>query len=127
MTAFEIAELRAMIGDRLLNIYRFWLTVTMASFAVAYYAGSQLDGFSMGALVTFHGLMSLLMGSLIATAVRHIAALAQDAETLEKSGGGAAISTVDMIQAPIRTVKATSAIFGITFLAFVAYLLRMIL
>ncbi len=127
MSAFEIAELRAMIGDRLLNIYRFWLTLTMATFAVAYYAGSQLDGFSIGALVAFHGLMSMLMRGLIGTAVRQTAALAQDADTLEKSGSGAAISSVKMIQFPANVLKGSSTILGVTFIALVAYLLRMTL
>jgi hypothetical protein len=125
MTAYEIAELRAAIGDRLLNILRFWLTVTMAAFAVAYYTGARLDGFSIAALIAFQGMMSFLMGMLVVTAMRHIDALALDAKDLIGNGGGAAISQVKMIEVPAAGPRTILSMFAITFVVFVAYLTRM--
>ena len=83
-----------------------------------------MDGFSIAALIAFHGMMSFMVSNLVGMAVQQIDALAKDAESLEK-GGGAAIVRVDLIQVGLPALVAMRAIFGISFILFVAYLLRM--
>ena len=125
MTAFEIAELRAMIGERLHTILKFWLSVTMAVFAATYYVGAQLDGFSLGAIIAFYAMMTFLTISLTSRATDHIGALVRDAEKLIEQGEGAEISSIAMVGLSATMKKSILAIYGVTFITFIAYAAKM--
>ena len=125
MTAFEIAELRAMIGERLHTTLKFWLSVTMAVFAAIYYVGGLLDGFSLAAIIAFYAMMTFLTVTLTAKAIDHVAALVRDAETLIKKGEGSEISSVAMVGLSTMMQKSIMAIYGVTFITFIAYAVKM--
>jgi len=127
MSAFEIAELRAMIGERLHTILKFWLSVTMAVFAATYYVGAQLDGFSLAAIIGFYAMMTFLTVSLTSKAIDHIAALVCDAETLIEKGEGAEISSIAMVGLSTMMRKSILSIYGVTFITFIAYVAKMAL
>jgi hypothetical protein len=125
MTAFEIAELRAMIGERLHTTLKFWLSATMAVFAAIYYVGGLLDAFSLAAIIAFYAMMTFLTVNLTGRAMDHIAALVRDAETLIEKGGGAEISSVAMVGLGTTMPKVMMAIYGVTFVTFIAYAAKM--
>ena len=125
MSAYDIAELRAMIGERLQSIVKFWLSATMAVFAVGYYTASNLDGFSIGAIIAFHGIVTAQSVALSQVAFGQINALVLDAALLESEGKGAEITKTNMIQIakPARVV--TVGTFAVAFLVFAVYMMRM--
>ena len=125
MTAFEIAELRAMVGERMHSTLKFWLSVTMAVFAAIYYVGGQMDGFSLAAIIAFYAVMTFVTVNLTSRAIAHIGALARDAEALTEAGGGAEISSFAMVSLGDRMPKVMMSIYGVTFITFIAYVVKM--
>ena len=61
MTVYEIADLRATLGARLLGVISFWASMTLAVFVAAQALGSHLDLFTAVALIGFYLVISFSM------------------------------------------------------------------
>ena len=97
----------------------------MAVFAVGYYTASNLDAFSMGAIIAFYGIMTTQSVALSRVAFGQINALVLDAAFLESEGRGAEITKPNMIQVAKPARMITLGVFLITFFVFVAYIIRL--
>ena len=126
MTAYEILELRSSVGTRMFTATRLWLTVTMAVFAVAYYAGQNLDVFSIVVLLAFHGLIVVVGINLFSLASGHLQALAKDAEYVNRhSDHPVHALNQNLVGEPMLVARLARIIMALSFFAFAAYLYQM--
>ncbi len=126
MTAYEILELRSIVGMRMLTMTRFWLTVTMAVFAVAYYAGSRLDIFSILVLLIFHGLIVAVGVNVMSLANAHLAALAKDAMRLEEQSDEPVFALDQkLVRVPKFASHLVISLMSISLVVYAAYLYQM--
>jgi hypothetical protein len=101
MTIYELVELRTMIGERLVSAIKFWLSVTFAVFATAFYAGAKLDGFSIAVLLVFYGVNCLTISMLIRMLGGQLKALVKDSEAqLEQASAPLNILQSGVLQPP---------------------------
>ena len=124
MTAYEIADLRTALGERLLGIVRVWFTGMFASFAVAYSVGGSLDVFSLTMLIAFYGVLVFILIALMRLAFKQMSALEQDAERLEDRSGYSILGH-NMVGPPSVASKVTVALMVISFFVYCAYVYRL--
>lgn len=82
MTAYEISDMRAQIDTFMLGVVRLWLTAMFASFAVAYALGGSLDTMSTIVLLTFYGIILVIVLQALGNAFSRVSALIEDAAVL---------------------------------------------
>jgi hypothetical protein len=125
MTPYEIADLRAALGERLLGIVRVWLTGMFAVFAVTYTAGSALDGFSLAALLAFYGSMMGILIGLMNLAFRQMDALDHDAHMIENREDMHILSAA-LVARPRIASKISIGLMGFSFITYCAYVAKIV-
>jgi hypothetical protein len=79
MKAFELVSLRMGTAEYASSLTRIWITVTLAVFGAAYYAGPNLDGFSIGILIVVYAVVVAIVSLLLKQAMDRMIALSEDA------------------------------------------------
>ncbi len=119
MTIYELVELRTMIGERLVSAIKYWLSVTFAVFATAFYAGAKLDGFSVAILLVFYGVNCLIISMLTRMLGGQLKALVKDSEAqLEQASPPLNILQPGVLQSPSGII---AVIHGMVFAGLVTY------
>ena len=125
MTAYEIADLRAALGERLLGIVRVWLTGMFAVFAVTFSAGDTLDGFSLGALVAFYIMMIGILIALMNLAFKQMDALDHDADAIEHRST-MHILAKNLVARPARASRISMTLMASSVVAYCFYVARIV-
>ncbi len=124
MTAYEIMELRTMFAERLMTLSKFWLTVTFAAFAGAFYAGSGLDAFGAIALTVFHGLGCFMVVVSMKGVNAQMSSLALDAaDCASKDTDAPHIVGIDIVVTPPTITRTIGMITG-SFIGLLFYVLQ---
>lgn len=125
MTIYELVELRTMIGERLISAIKYWLSVTFAVFATAFYAGAKLDGFSIAIMLIFYGVNCLVVSMLTRTLGGQLKALVKDSEAqLEQASTPLNILQPGVLQSPSGIFVVMHGMILAGLVTYVFYLLK---
>ena len=125
MTAYELINLRMGTAEYASSLTRIWMTVTLAVFGAAYYAGQNLDEFSVVVLIVIYGIIVAIVTLLLKQAVDRMTALAEDAADFREAQKSCprVMAHALMLWPPLLS-NTLLVIYPMIYLAFVIYLLK---
>ena len=125
MTAYEIADLRAAMGERIMGLVRVWFTVTFAVFAVAYSVGTSLDNLSIAMLILFDAAVVFIVSAMLRFVYTQITSLALDAAQLETQPIPHILSQ-NLVAVPFLASKVLLTAVPISFLVYCLYIYQIV-